>query len=234
MKPPMLAGMTLPLEYQAALQTWRSESKERRRALDANPNDESLPLPRGFFSYAQDPKADGNDADALFIQPWWDEATPGRNQNMLNMYSMSLRDEVHLDDGLYEGTRAAVRYGVETIAPTAFVKTSMADYVPNMFNIFTDKDGSRTDPTNIDSFWGRTGANLGVGLTGFLITGVLVYGGVKFMPAVVDGAGKVGASLITGAINMGKATIEGVGSLVSSTKKAAKTATKKVPALPSR
>lgn len=234
MKPPMLAGMTLPFEYQAALQNWRSESRERRRALDKNPNDESLPMARGFFSYAQDPNADGNDSDSLFLEPWWGEATPGRNQSMMNLYSMSLRDEVNLDNGFSEGARAAVRYGVETIAPTAYVKTSMGDYVPNLFNIFTNKDGSRLDPTNIESFWGRTGANLGTGVVGYLLIGGGIYMGIKFGPAAIDGASKVAGKAIKGTFGALNATIEGVGSLVSSSKKAAVSATKKVPALPSR
>jgi len=234
MKPPMLAGMTLPLEYQAALQDWRYESRERRRALEENPSDLSLPMARGFFSYAQDPNADGDDSDSLFLEPWWGDSVPGRNQSMLNTYSMSLRDEVNLDNGFYEGARSAVKYGVETIAPSAFVKTSMGDYVPNMFNIFTNRDGSRLDPTNIESFWGGTGANLGTGVVGYLLIGGGIYLGIKFGPTAIDGASKVTGKAIKGTFGAVNATIEGLGSLVSSSKKAAKSATKKVPALPSR
>jgi len=153
---------------------------------------------------------------------------------MLNTYSMSLRDEVNLDNGFYEGARSAVKYGVETIAPSAFVKTSMGDYVPNMFNIFTNRDGSRLDPTNIESFWGRTGANLGTGVVGYLLIGGGIYLGIKFGPTAIDGASKVTGKAIKGTFGALNATIEGLGSLVSSSKKAAKSATKKVPALPSR
>jgi len=182
MKPPTLGGMTLPLQYQSALQNWRAETRQRERAIENNPNDETLPLARGFFAYSQDPNADGNDADSLFLEPWWGDALPGRNQAMLDMYTMSLKEEIpDIREGIGNFVSSSAKYGLEIIAPGALVKTSMSDYVPNPFNIFTNIDGSRLDAAGEPSFWKRTGITLGTGAVGY--GGMALLGFVALLAA---------------------------------------------------
>jgi hypothetical protein len=187
MRPSMLAGMTLPLEYQSALQNWRAEKNQRQRELNNNPNDESLPLPRGFFSYAQDPNADGNNDDSLFNEEWWGNALPGRNQAMLDMYTMSLKNEAPaLRDGVLDWAAGKVNYGIEVISPGALVKTSMADYVPNPINIFTEIDGSRLDAAGEPNFWKRTGITFGTGAVGYGTMALMGLGLIMVAPKLTE------------------------------------------------
>ena len=185
MRPP-LAGLTLPMEYQSALQNWHAESRERKRAIKAKPNDESLPLARGFFSYASDPDADGDDRDSLLLEPWWDSAQAGRNEKMLNLYKLQLRDQVYNAEGVGEHLKAIATYGLESIAPTPYVKTTMSDYIPSQFNIFMDADGNRTDPSKQTSAIKRTGTVLLQGVTGYALIGGTAFVGLMFMPKIIN------------------------------------------------
>jgi len=180
---PMLAGLTLPLEYQSALQSWQSESRERKLALKS---DDTQPLARGFFAYASDPNADGDDSDSLLLEDWWGNAEPGRNQQMMDMYGLSQRENIYLADGLVDKAVAAVKYGLEVIAPSSYVKTTMADYIPNPVNIFMDVDGKRIDPIGETSFLKRTGIVLGQGLVGYAIMGAGVLAVLSVTPKITE------------------------------------------------
>ena len=64
----------------------------------------------------------------------------------------------------------------EAVSPDIYIKTGMADYVPNMFNLFVDENGYRMDPAYIKGtgFWPttkRAGMNLIQGGAGLLLVG---------------------------------------------------------------
>lgn len=205
-----LGGMTLPIQYQEALQDWRDESRSRRRAIRDSPGNDSLPAPRGWYSYAEDPNADGNDSDALFLEDWWDEASPGRNENMVQLYKMVQADAIASAEGFREKSEEVLRYGMELLAPKAVIKTSMADYVPNPLNIFTNKDGSRFDPSTIDGFWKRAGANLTTGAIGFTGIAVIGIGAFILSPRVMERSLELVEQGISGSLEIISTTITGV------------------------
>ena len=68
----------------------------------------------------------------------------------------------------------------------------MSDYVPNMFNLFIDNDGGRTDPRSIESPYKRT-ATVGLqGVVGFGMMAVFAVGMFNFvLPGIARGSMKV-------------------------------------------
>lgn len=209
MRRPM-SGVTLSSEYATALRDWRRERKRRQSSIVsarkegmseteimADPN---LPSPRGWWEYAVDPRGDGaptsenSDApgmldrtsnlntDSLILTDWWNNEEPGMDTRAILEYQQMLKSEID-SVGDFFGY-----YFDEAITPDIYIRTSMADYVPNMFNIFMDDDGDRLDPSKTQGFFKRTGQTLGQGIVGYGIVGGLFYVGVtRFAPKATEG-----------------------------------------------
>ena len=223
-----LAGVTLPNEYQLALRDWSIESRERKRAIKENPDDLSLPSPRGFYSYSLDPRGDGAptsidsnapgkldvnnnlNTDALVLQNWWTQEEAGRNERMIQQYLLMKREDIAQAEGIVNKAMATVDYSLETISPDAYVKTSMADYVPNPFNVFMDSDGNRTDPIDQENFWKRTGQVAGQGLVGYALMGGAAFAVAKFSPFFVERGMEVLETVVVGAFEIAASTITNV------------------------
>jgi len=199
-----LAGVTLPNEYQLALREWQLESKQRKKAIKENPEDFSLPTPRGFYAFSLDPRGNGAptnpssnapgkldvnsdlNSDALVLQSWWTQEEAGRNERMIQQYLLMKRDDIAQAEGIINKTVATVDYSLETISPDAYVKTAMSDYVPNPFNLFMDGDGNRTDPADEEDFFKRTLKVGGQGLVGYAVMGIFAFSVAKFSPFFVE------------------------------------------------
>ena len=202
---PPLAGVTLPSQYAISLMDWRRERDYRKDAIkDAGgPVDAieaGLPNPRGWWEYSIDPRGDGAptsddsnspgqldpssplNTDALVLQPWWDSSQSGRNEKMIMQYQQMMRSEI--DN--WKDIPGIIDYTLESISPDVYVPTTMADYVPNLFNIFQDEHGNRDDPTNYDGFWARTGATAGQGIIGLLFLGGAAFGVAMISPKLVE------------------------------------------------
>jgi hypothetical protein len=221
-----LAGVTLPNEYQLALREWTLESKQRKKAIEENPDDLSLPSPRGFYAYSLDPRGDGAptsvdsantgkldgnsdlNSDALVLENWWTQEEAGRNERMIQQYLLMKRDDIAQAEGFVNKAVATVDYSLETISPDAYVKTAMSDYVPNPFNVFMDGDGNRTDPADTEDFLKRTGQVAVQGLLGYGLMGVAVFGVAKFSPFFVERGMEVVETMVVG-------TFEIVGSAIT-------------------
>lgn len=215
-----LAGITLPNEYQLALREWSIETKERKKAIKENPDDLALPSPRGFYAFSLDPRGDGaptstrSDApgkldvnsdlnsDALVLQDWWQSHEPGRNERMIQQYLLMKREDLAAAEGFVDSTLALVDYSLETISPDAYVKTAMSDYVPNPFNVFMNKDGNRTDPSDQENFWLRTGQVLGMGAVGYGLMGVTGYFFIKKSPFFVERGMEVIETVVVGSFEI--------------------------------
>lgn len=218
--PYMLGGVTLPSEYATALRDWRRERDFRKDRIDnaredgmteeeiaINPN---LPLPRGWWEYAVDPRMDGaptsenSDApgkldrasdlntDALVLTPWWAEQEAGMDTRAIIEYQQMLKSEID-NFGSWVGY-----YADEAWTPDIYIRTSMADYVPNMFNIFMDEDGDRLDPSKTAGFWSRTGQTLGQGVAGYAIAGGMIFVGLMFAPKAVERTSEMVEKVVTG------------------------------------
>ena len=202
---PPLAGVTLPSKYAIAIMDWRRERDLRKSAIkDAGgPMDAleaGLPNPRGWWEYSLDPRGDGAptsansnspgqldadsplNTDALVLQQWWDSSQSGRNEKMILQYQQMMRSEI--DN--WKDIPGIIDYTLESISPDVYVPTTMADYVPNLFNIFQDEHGNRDDPTNYDGFWKRTGATAGQGIVGLVFLGGAAFGLTMISPKLVE------------------------------------------------
>ena len=220
MRRPM-SGVTLSSEYATALRDWRRERERRSDSIKqareegmdetdimADPN---LPSPRGWWEYAVDPRGDGAptsensnapgkldrqsnlNTDSLVLTDWWDDQEPGMDTRAILSYQQMLKSEID-NVGDWFGY-----YLDEAWTPDIYVRTSMADYVPNMFNIFMDDDGDRLDPSKTEGFFKRTGQTLGQGIVGYGIVGGLFYVGVtRFMPKATDGIMEIVEKVVGG------------------------------------
>lgn len=216
-----LAGVTLPSEYATALRDWRRERTFRKEQIK-NAREEGMTeeeiatspnilQPRGWWEYAVDPRGDGAptsnnssapgkldrasdlNTDSLVLTDWWSEQSVGMDTRAILEYQQMLKSEI---DGV--GNWIGY-YADEAWTPDIYVRTSMADYVPNMFNIFMDDDGDRLDPAKTDGFWARTGQTLGQGVAGYLIMGGMVYIGLQFAPKAVERTAEMVEQVVTGA-----------------------------------
>lgn len=220
-----LAGVTLPNEYQLALREWNLETKQRKKAIKENPDDLTLPNPRGFYAYSLDPRGDGAPTsrtsnapgkldinsdlnnDALVLQDWWTQEETGRNERMIQQYLLMKRDDIAQAEGFVNKAVATVDYTLETISPDAFVKTAMSDYVPNPFNIFMDSDGNRTDPADKENFLQRT-AQVGIqGVVGYALMGGTAFLVAKFSPFFVERGMEVIETMIVGTFEIAASAI---------------------------
>ena len=179
-----------------AIIRWQEESERREEALrDAEqlPGEddesyfariESMPQPRTWLEFAIDPLEDGApkdpsaeapgmldptdplNADSLLLSPQWSKAITGEDFDTVYFYKQSQR-----------GRTGLLSRAGEEIYPSIVHRTAAADYVPSLWNIFQNKDGSRYEGHEVDSFWMR-GVYHGAGAVWnlFMFTGVAVLG----------------------------------------------------------
>ncbi len=179
-----------------AIIRWQEESERREEALrDAEqlPGEddesyfariESMPQPRTWLEFAIDPLEDGApkdpsaeapgmldptdplNADSLLLSPQWSKAITGEDFDTVYFYKQSQK-----------GRTGLLSKASEEIYPSIVHRTAAADYVPSLWNIFQNKDGSRYEGHEVDSFWMR-GVYHGAGAVWnlFMFTGVAVLG----------------------------------------------------------
>lgn len=158
-----------------AILHWQQESEQRKKALkelEQLPGEEdeaflqraeSLPQPRTWLAFALDPLGDGapksaesdspgmldatdpKNADSLLLDPSWSDATVGQDPDTVYFYSQAQKGRDSLGERL-----------IESVYPSIVHKTAAGDYVPNLWNLFQNKDGSRFEGHEIDSFPLRT------------------------------------------------------------------------------
>lgn len=236
-KPGGLGGYTLSSEYALAMIDWRDEKRRRQEAINqlVPMEDETgaefqerrmlMPQIRGWSEYALDPREDGAiigkgsnapmgldrnhqlNTDSLVLKDWWtDSGTPGQEAEDILLYKGEVKART---GGPTKGAFYTDYLLDEAITPDIHIKTGMADYVPNMFNLFVDENGYRMDPAYIKGtgFWPtakRAGMNLvqgGVGLllVGFLGVMIIKRGGIGIREAgvgVIDTAGGIVAEVV--------------------------------------
>tara|TARA_B100000925_G_scaffold274100_1_gene239311 strand:- start:4670 stop:5476 length:807 start_codon:yes stop_codon:yes gene_type:complete len=203
-KPQGLSGYTLSSEYALAMIDWRDEKKRRQEAiaqlkpldgetsLEFSERRAAMPQVRGWTEYALDPREDGavtqpgsnapmglalnhpQNTDALVLKDWWqDSGTPGQEAEDIVLY----KGEIKARTGGPSQSEYYTDYLMdEAVSPDIYIRTGMADYVPNLFNLFTDENGYRMDPAYIKGtgFWPttkRAGMNLIQGGAGLLLFG---------------------------------------------------------------
>lgn len=231
---PPLGGVTLPSDYSIALMDWRRERDLRTAAIkDAGGPMEALeaglPDPRGWWQYAIDPRGDGAptssqsqepgnldpssplNTDALVLQNWWDTAQSGRNEKQIMQYMQMMRGEI--DD--WKDLPGIINYGLESFSPDIYVPTTMADYVPNMFNIFQDEHGNRDDPTNYGGFWARTGVTAGQGIIGYGLIGVTLFGITLISPKIVERGMEVAEQIVVGTLEIAEKAVSKTSDIVN-------------------
>jgi hypothetical protein len=231
---PPLGGVTLPVDYSIALMDWRRERDQRKAAVkDAGGPikalEAGLPDPRGWWKYAIDPRGDGaptsnqsteigkldsaspQNTDSLVLTNWWDIAQAGRNEKQIMQYMQMMRSEI--DD--WKDMPAIINYGMESFSPDIYVPTTMADYVPNMFNIFQDEHGNRDDPTNYGGFWKRTGVTAGQGIIGYGLIGATLFGITLISPKVVERGMEVTEQIIVGTLEIAEKVVQKTADIVN-------------------
>lgn len=218
-----MGGVTLSSEYATALRDWRRERERRQDSINNARNegvdesdimaDPNLPSPRGWWEYAVDPRGDGAPVDAnsdapgkldrssnlntdsLVITNWWNDQEAGMDTRAILEYQQMLKSEID-NVGDFVGY-----YLDEAWTPDIYVRTSMADYVPNMFNIFMDDDGDCLDPSKTDGLFRRTGQTLGQGLVGYGLVGGIFYVGVtRFLPKATNGIMEIFEKVVSGGV----------------------------------
>lgn len=218
---PPLAGVTLPSQYAISLMDWRRERDYRKDAIkDAGGEvaavELGLPSPRGWWEYSLDPRGDGaptsasstspgkldpsspQNTDALVLQNWWDSSQSGRNEKMILQYQQMMRSEI--DN--WKDIPGIINYTLESISPDVYVPTTMADYVPNIFNIFQDEHGNRDDPTNYGGFWPRTGVTAAQGVVGLGMMAGAAFVFLQFAPRVTERTLEVAEQGIVGTMEI--------------------------------
>jgi hypothetical protein len=209
---PPLGGVTLSQEYGLALRKWRDEKDARAKAQDEfsslSAEEQQIigqPLaPRSWWEYAVDPAGDGAptdvnsdapgrldrsnqlNADALVLADWWSEGEAGWNGAAIRQYQLSAEPSEGYIKAFLDSPSRGINAMSERVFPDIYIRTSMADYVPNPFNIFMEPDGTRMDPSRTAGFWKRTGQTLGQGAVGYGLMVGAVFVGLKFAPQFVD------------------------------------------------
>lgn len=214
-----MGGVTLSSQYATSLRDWRREREFRQEAIDNARKDGvdeqeilTMPAPRGWWEYAVDPRADGAptspnsnelgqldrssnlNTDALILQPWWDEASVGHDTQSIMEYQQMLKSEIN-------NIPSALSYYLdEAWTPDIYVRTSMADYVPNLFNIFLNSDGDRLDPSKTEGVFKRTGQTFIQGSVGLGAMGLAGFLALKIMPSVVDSTMEIFEKVVKGTV----------------------------------
>ncbi len=158
-----------------AIIRWQEETEQRTQAIKNAEiiNGESeeayierieaMPQPRTWLEFAVDPLEDGapkdpsadapgmldpNDplnSDSLLLSPEWSDVITGEDFDTVYFYKQSQKGRQGLLTKVSEG-----------IYPSIVHKTAAADYVPSLWNIFQNKDGSRYEGHEVDNFWMRS------------------------------------------------------------------------------
>ncbi len=158
-----------------AILNWQNETEARKKALkevEQLPGEPfeafeervgTMPQPRTWLEFAMDPFEDGapkdpnsdspglldpNDplnADALILDPSWTKATVGEDADTVYFYRQAQKKRESFGERI-----------IESIYPSIVHKTAAGDYVPNLWNLFQNKDGSRYEGHEVDGFWLRS------------------------------------------------------------------------------
>jgi hypothetical protein len=71
------------------------------------------------------------------------------------------------------------------VYPSIVHKTAAGDFVPNLWNLFQNKDGSRYEGHEVDTFWLRTAYHGGGAVWNLLmVTGIAVLGSYAIRKAL--------------------------------------------------
>lgn len=157
---------------------WQNETEARQDALSnaeliSGETDsaflmrvDAMPQPRSWLEFAVDPNEDGApkdpsanapgmldptdplNADSLLLNPGWAKMIPGQDFDSLYFYKQAQKGRTDWLNSISE-----------EIFPSTVSRTSAADYMPGLWNIFSQKDGSRYEAHEVDNFWVRTGFN---------------------------------------------------------------------------
>ena len=157
---------------------WQNETEARQDALSnaeliSGETDsaflmrvDAMPQPRSWLEFAIDPNEDGApkdpsanapgmldptdplNADSLLLNPKWAKMIPGQDFDSLYFYKQAQKGRTDWLNSISE-----------EIFPSTVSRTSAADYMPGLWNIFSQKDGSRYEAHEVDNFWVRTGFN---------------------------------------------------------------------------
>ena len=197
-----------------AILQWQDETEARQKALkDAEqlptePDEafaarlESMPQPRTWLQFAIDPFEDGaprdtssespgmlaaNDplnADSLLLDPSWSKASVGEDFDTVYFYKQAQKGRQSWSDRI-----------VESIYPSIVHKTAAGDFVPSLWNLFQNKDGSRYEGHEVDTFWMRTAYHGGGAVWNLLMgVGILVAGSYairKALPNIAAGVADI-------------------------------------------
>lgn len=197
-----------------AIIRWQEESERRQKSLrdaEQQPGEDdesfmaridSMPQPRTWLQFAIDPLEDGApkdpaaeapgmldptdplNADSLLLSPNWSKTITGEDFDTVYFYKQAQKGRDSIISKLSEG-----------IYPSVVHKTAAADYVPGLWNIFQNKDGSRYEGHEVDNFWMR-GVYHGAGAVWnlFMFTGIAVLGSFairKALPNIAAGVADI-------------------------------------------
>jgi hypothetical protein len=194
-----------------AILQWQNETESRKKALkqaEQLPGEPfeafeervaTMPQARTWLAFAMDPFEDGapkdpnsdspgmldpNDplnSDALLLDPSWSNALVGEDADTVYFYRQAQKGRESWGDRI-----------IESIYPSIVHKTAAGDYVPNLWNLFQNKDGSRYEGHEVDSFWLRSAYHGGGAVWNLLMgTGVIILGSIALRKALPNVAAAV-------------------------------------------
>ena len=190
----------------------------------------NLPQPRGWWEFATDPKGDGaptsNNSnepgkldptsnlnnDSYLTKNWWEDETPGLNSRDILAYQQMYKSDLYKGDfksDVADFLSYHFPFGGEAFHPDIYVRTSMADFVPNMFNIFMTGTGDRYDPATEPNFLPRAAKTLGAGVVGYALLGGTVYlGFTRLAPKMVGAGMEIVEKIFGGSVEIAGAVVE--------------------------
>jgi len=187
-----------------AILHWQDETDTRKAAIrdaEQHPGEdapsyetrlESMPQPRTWLQFAIDPLEDGAprdagsdspgmlaegdplNADSLLLDPSWSQATTGEDFDTVYFYKQAQKARSGWGDRI-----------IESIYPSVVHKTAAGDFVPSLWNLFQNKDGSRYEGHEVPSFWLRTAYHGGGAVWNLLMAaGICVIGSYAIRKAI--------------------------------------------------
>jgi len=168
-----LSGFTMSPFWTIHYRDWLEEVKFRRESLQdataAGDDTSGLNQPRTWSAFTTNPDDNPSSADSLRNQGWWNERTrPGFDSEYVGAWLEHTR-----------ATEGDWGYFKERALMTPWVRTTMADYIPDMFNVWESQDGTRIRSTDLTKDWAadtqdggaavatRAGWNILQGVSGF-------------------------------------------------------------------
>jgi hypothetical protein len=187
-----------------AILHWQAETETRQTAIrdaEQHPGEdddsyaarlESMPQPRTWLQFAIDPLEDGaprsagsdspgmlneNDplnADSLLLDPSWSQASVGENFDTVYFYKQAQKGRQSWSDRI-----------IESVYPSIVHKTAAGDFVPSLWNLFQNKDGSRYEGHEVGTFTMRTAYHAGGAVWNLLmVAGIAVIGSYAIRKAL--------------------------------------------------